>query len=92
MPPLTDEQTQRNVIRDWISGIPRDTIAAQNNIGAGTVTSIISNYKAGLEGLDFDSIRQLAVEARQHGWNLSDLASHARLYNILSSRGQAKKR
>jgi hypothetical protein len=49
MPPLTDEQTRRNVIRDWISGIPRDTIAAQNNIGAGTVTSIISNYKAGLE-------------------------------------------
>jgi hypothetical protein len=63
MPPLTDEQTRRNVIRDWISGIPRDTIAAQNNIGAGTVSSIISNYKAGLESLDFDSIRQLSVEA-----------------------------
>jgi hypothetical protein len=63
MPPLTDEQTRRNVIRDLISGIPRDTIAAQNNIGAGTVSSIISNYKAGLESLDFDSIRQLSVEA-----------------------------
>jgi hypothetical protein len=64
MPPLTDEQTRRNVIRGWISGIPRDTIAAQNNIGAGTVSSIVSNYKTGLESLDFDSIRQLAVEAR----------------------------
>ncbi len=76
MPPLTDEKTRGNVIKDWISGIPRDTIAAQNNIGAGTVSSIIADYKAGLESLDFDSIRQLSVEARQHGLNLSELASH----------------
>ena len=30
MPPLTDEQTRRNVIREWILGFPRDTIAEQN--------------------------------------------------------------
>ena len=87
MPSLTDEQTRRNVIRDWISGIPRDSIAVQNNIGAGTVSSIITNYKAGPEELDFDSIRHLAVEARQHGWNLADLASHARLYNYFINSG-----
>jgi hypothetical protein len=64
MPPLTDEQTRRNVVREWISGIPRDTIAAQNNIGAGTVSSITANYKAGLESLDFDSIGQYAIPSR----------------------------
>ncbi len=90
MPPLTDEQTRRNVIRDWISGIPRDTIAAQNNIGAGTVSSIIADYKAGLESLDFDSIRQLSVEARQHGLNLSELGSHARLYNYFRKSAAAE--
>ena len=89
MPPLTDEKTRGNVIRDWISGVPRDSIAAQNNIGAGTVSSIIANYKAGLEELDFDSIRQLAVEARQHGWNFADLASHARLYSYFINSGAA---
>jgi hypothetical protein len=51
------------------------------SVKTGTVASIISNYKAGLESLDFDSIRQLSVEARQHGLNISELASHARLYN-----------
>jgi hypothetical protein len=61
-----------------------------NNIGAGTVTSIISNYKAGLESLDFDSIRQLSVEARQHGLNISELASHARLYNLFIKSGAAE--
>jgi hypothetical protein len=87
MPPLTDEQTRRNVVREWILGFPRDTIARRNGIGAGTVSSIIANYKTGLEELDFDSIRQLAVEARQNGLNLSELASHLRLYNYFLKSG-----
>ncbi|HJT48464.1 MAG TPA: hypothetical protein VJ729_09800 [Nitrososphaeraceae archaeon] len=90
MPALTDEQTRGNVIRQWILGFPRDTIAQQNNIGAGTVSNIIANYKVGLEELDFDSIRQLAVEARQQGWNLSELASHARLYNYFLKSGASE--
>jgi hypothetical protein len=90
MPLLTDEQTRRNVIRQWFDGVPRDTIAALNNLEAGTVSSIISNYKAGLKSLDFDSIRQLSVEARQHGWNFADLASHARLYNYFIKSGAAE--
>src|SRR5919197_116407 len=90
MPPLTDEQTRGNVIKQWILGFPRDTIAQQNNIGAGTVSSIVANYKSGLEELDFDSIRQLAVEARQHGLNLSELASHFRLYNFFRKSGASE--
>jgi Helix-turn-helix domain len=64
MPAAIDERIKRKVIQQWISGEPRDKIAAENNIGAGTVTSIVSNYKVGLETLDFDSIRQLALEIR----------------------------
>jgi hypothetical protein len=90
MPPLTDEQTRGNVIRQWILGFPRDKIAQQNGIGAGTVSSIVANYKAGLDELDFDSIRQLAVEARQHGLDLSELASHFRLYNYFVKSGAAE--
>jgi hypothetical protein len=90
MPPLTDEQTRRNVIRQWILGFPRDTIAEQNNIGTGTVSSIVASYKVGLHELDLDSIRQLAVEARQQGWNFGDLASHARLYNYFIKSGAAE--
>jgi hypothetical protein len=52
MPPLIDEQTRGNVIREWILGFPRDTIAQHNGIGTGTVSNIIANYKAGLEELD----------------------------------------
>jgi hypothetical protein len=42
MPVLIDEHIQRNVIRQWISGFALDTIATENNIGAGTVSSIIA--------------------------------------------------
>jgi hypothetical protein len=90
MPPLTDEQTCRNVIRQWILGFPRDQIAEQNGIGAGTVSGIVANYKVGLEELDFDSIRLLAVEARQHGLNWSDLGSHFRLLNFIEKSGAAE--
>src|SRR3982751_2978733 len=90
MPAAIDEHIRRKVIQQWFNGLPRDKIAAENNIGAGTVSSIVANYKVGLEELDFDSIRQLAIEARQHGLNLSDLASHFRLYNYCIKSGAAE--
>src|SRR5919197_2854301 len=92
MPPLTDEKRRGNVIRQWILCFPRDKIAQQSGIGAGTVSSIVANYKAGLEELDFDSIRKLAVEARQHGLSLSELASHFRLYNYFVKSGAAEEK
>ena len=90
MPPLTDELTRGNVVREWILGFSRDQIAERTGIRAGTVSSIIANYKSGLEELDFDSIRQLAVEGRQHGGNFADLASHLRLYNYFIKSGAAE--
>jgi hypothetical protein len=85
MPAPLDEQIRRKVIQQWFNGIPRDTIAEDNNIGTGTVSSIIANYKAGLETSDFDSIRQLALEIRKKQLNWSDLASHFRLSNFIKS-------
>jgi hypothetical protein len=90
MPPLTDEQTRGNVIRQWISGFSRDTIAEQNNIGAGTVSSIVANYKVGLETLDLNSIRKLSIEISKQGLNWLDLASNFKLYNYFRKSGAAE--
>jgi hypothetical protein len=59
----------------------RYKIAADNNIGTGTVTSIVDNYKIGLDNLDFGSFRELMIQAKKRGMTLSDLASLTRLYN-----------
>jgi DNA repair ATPase RecN len=47
----------------------------------------VSNYKVGLETLDFDSIRQLALEIRKQQLNWSDLGSRFRLYNYFIKSG-----
>src|SRR4051794_39561482 len=90
MPAAIDESIKRKVIQQWISGDTRDKIAAENNIGAGTVTSIVSNYKLALETLDFDSIRQLSIEIRKQGLNFADLALHVRVYNYFVKSGAAE--
>ncbi len=91
MPASIDETIKRKVIQQWITGESRDKIAAENNIGAGTVSSIIANYKAGLETSDFDSIRQLALEMRKQGLKWSDLGSHFRLSNFIKSGASEEK-
>jgi hypothetical protein len=70
----------------------RDKITADNNIGAGTVSSIVDDYKIGLDSLDLDSFRELMVEAKKRGMTPSDLASFFRLYISSKVRGQMKMR
>jgi hypothetical protein len=80
------------VVQQWLSGGARDKIAIDNNIGSGTVSSIVNNFKIGLENLDFVSFRELMIEAKKEGLTPSDLASHVRLYNYLLSSGAAGKK
>jgi hypothetical protein len=76
-----DEQIKRNVIQQWISGYPRDKI---------TVISIVNNYKIGIGNSDFESVTELAVDAKKQGLDLADLASHFRLYNFIRKSGAAE--
>ena len=85
MPAPVDEQIKRKVIQQWISGDSRAKIATDNNIGEGTVSSIVIDFKVGLDNSEFDSARELAVMARKQGLNLSELASSFRLHNFIRS-------
>jgi hypothetical protein len=90
MPAPVDEQIKRKVIQQWISGDSRAKIATDNNIGEGTVSSIVIDFKVGLDNSEFDSARELAVMARKQGLNLSELASNFRLHNFIRSSGAAE--
>jgi DNA-binding transcriptional MerR regulator len=85
-----DTSIKRKVIQQWLSGCPLDKIASDNDIGEGTVSSIVSNYKIGLETSEFDSVRDLSIELRKQGLTLSDLAPHLRLYNFFRSSGASE--
>jgi glutamate mutase epsilon subunit len=92
MPSPIDELVRRRVIEQWINGFPRDKIASDLQIGAGTVSGIVSDFKKSLQGSDIDSVRQLAAETRKQGLSVSDLAQHIRLRNFFIKSGQAKKK
>jgi hypothetical protein len=88
MPSAIDEIIRRRVIQQWISGIPRDKIALENNIGCGTVSSIVSDFKKDVQNSeDLDSVRQFVVDVKKQGFSLSNLPAHIRLHNFFIESG-----
>ena len=87
MPAAIDTQVKKQVINQWLSGDSRDRIAADNGIGAGTVSNIINEWKKGVEDSDYDSVRELAVYSKKEGFGLSDIASSIRLNNYIQKLG-----
>src|ERR671932_1650495 len=82
MPAPIDEIVKRRVIKQWLAGEAREKIIADNNIGAGTISIIVDDYKAGLDNFDLNSFREITLETKKRGMTPSDLASFFRLYNF----------
>jgi len=61
MPARISEAVKSTVILQWLEGIARDTIAANNDLSGGGVTNIISQGKKGLGSSVADELRELAV-------------------------------
>jgi hypothetical protein len=87
MPAPIDEIVKRKVVQQWLAGEAREKIIADNNIGAGTVSIIVDEYKTGLDNFDLDSFRELTLEAKKRGMSPRDLASFFRLYNFFRGSG-----
>jgi hypothetical protein len=92
MPAPIDEIVKRRVVQQWLAGDSRPKIAIDNNIGEGTVSGIVSEFKIGLDSSEFDSARQLSLEVRKQGLTMSELSSHVRLYNFIKKWGAAEDR
>ena len=65
MPSAIDPLIKKQVINRWLSRDSRDQIAADNGIGAGTVTNIINEWRKGVEDSEYDSLRELAVYSKK---------------------------
>ena len=87
MPAAIDFHVKKQVINQWLSGDSRDKIAADNDIGAGTVTNIINEWKKGVEDSDYNSLRELAIYSKKQGFGLSRIASSIRLSNYIQKLG-----
>jgi hypothetical protein len=87
MPAAINEQTRKQVVQQWVSGDSRDKIAIDNDIGEGTVSGIVNDWKRGLEDSEYESVRELAVQSKKQGIDLNELVSRFRLYNIIKKSG-----
>ena len=87
MPTAIEAKVKKQVINEWLTRDSRDSVAANNNIGAGTVTNIINEWKKGVQDSEYQSVRELAVYSKKEGLDLSELASRFRLYNYINKLG-----
>jgi hypothetical protein len=60
MPAAIDPVIKKQVIGQYLEGVSRDRIAADNDIGNGT-SNIIDEWKKGVQDSDYESVRELAI-------------------------------
>ncbi|MFL6366905.1 MAG: hypothetical protein ACJ719_17080 [Nitrososphaeraceae archaeon] len=90
MPAAIEASIKTKVIQQWLSGDSRAKIAIDNKIGEGTVSSVASDFKIGLDNSEFDSANELALQAKKQGLNLSDLALNFRQDNFIKKSGASE--
>jgi len=81
------ENTKDDVVHRWLQGDQRDKIASDMQIGTGTVSAIILEWKKNIGIPDADTLRQFATELRRSGITTSECASGYRLFNLIAKLG-----
>jgi hypothetical protein len=81
------EPIRRDVIRQWLEGVPRDQIARENQIGTGTVSEIIKSIKEKGTETKIDVLREVAVMLKRKGLSIDDFADSIRLKQFLNEIG-----
>ena len=72
---------REKVITEWLQGLSRDKIAENNDIGDGTVTEIINDYRE--NDSDIDKQREFVVALMRKGIDLNLFASSIRLKRFI---------
>ena len=72
------------VIRKWLEGKTRDLIAYESEIGAGSVSEIVKEYRRG--DLDADLLREVALNLKNSGLDIQSFAPLVRLRQVLEQK------
>jgi len=77
----TPRQIKVQVLYQWIQGIARDKIADNNDIGRGTVTNIIKQFKTTVP--DLDLMRETSLQIKKENIGIFSFAASIRLRRLL---------
>ncbi len=86
MPAKIPKSIREQVLKQWLQGMSREQIAKDNDVGAGTVSSIIKDVKQ-KEIFDIDLLRQGALVLKKNDLDLSVFAASIRIKNKLDGMG-----
>jgi hypothetical protein len=87
MPFGISPETRNQVIREWLAGEPRDKIASDTELAAGTVTNIVRDWRHKLGYPTADALRQLAIDLKRQGISTTDCAIGFRAVNTIKKLG-----
>jgi hypothetical protein len=87
MPIGISDETRNQVIREWLAGEPRDKIASDTELAAGTITNIVRDWRHKLGYPIADALRQLAIDLKRLGISATDCAIGFRTVNIMKKLG-----
>jgi hypothetical protein len=90
MPIGISHDTRNQVIREWLAGEPRDKIASDTELAAGTITNVVRDWKHELGYPTADALRQLAIDLKRLGISTTDCAIGFRTVNTIKRLGLAE--
>ena len=90
MPIRISNDTRNQVIREWLAGEPRDKIASDTELAAGTISNIIRDWRHDLGYPTADALRQFSIDLKRLGMTTTDCAIGFRTVNIIKRLGLAE--
>jgi predicted nucleic acid-binding Zn-ribbon protein len=84
------DHTKSLVIQQWLQGIQRDLIAANNGVSAGAVTNVVNEWRRGLGSAITDDLRELGVTFRKVGITPAQCALGFRIAMMIAKLGVKK--
>jgi hypothetical protein len=87
MPPRIANDIRAAVIRDWLKGKPRDTIALDNFLSSGAVSNLIIEWRNSLTAPIADALRELGIIIRKSRIPASECAFGFRVSSIIKELG-----
>lgn len=73
---VVPETIKKNIIREWLEGIPRDVIGVNNGI-SGVISAIITEARS--QVADIDLLRELALNLKKAGLDLNNFTFAVKL-------------
>ena len=84
---VLEELTRKKIVTRWLEGEQRDKIAAGMELGAGTLSAIVSEWKVEISIPTADSLRHFSTELRRLGVTASQCVLGCRILGVLGKIG-----